>query len=227
MMTAIDNLRLLALDYSNKYGDHPQVSLLSAAAQELTELHAFKAACEKQKAAAYWDGKITYAQPWEMLDNTRSSSTKGCTIPLYRLPDPRAANEIAKLHAENETLRSDVAKWVTDYQAQKMRSDRLEWERGNIDEGLRRLSESEIKLRAENEALRAKLELAEACLAGDAALIAGLKGENESLRKDAERYRWLVNNDSEIGICHLGDEYSDAPYLHDATEKIDAAMKGQ
>ena len=53
------------------------------------------------------------------------------------------------------------------------------------------------------------------------------KAEADSLRKDAERYRWLVDNDSEIGICHLGDEYSGAHYLHDATEKIDAAMKGQ
>jgi predicted nuclease with TOPRIM domain len=73
-------------------------------------------------------------------------------------------NEIERLRAESEALRSDVAKWVTDYQAQKMRNDRLEWERGNIDEVFRTVSDREIKFRnqaeelsSENEALRAKL----------------------------------------------------------------------
>jgi len=56
-------------------------------------------------------------------------------------------NEIERLRAENEALRSDVAKWVTDYQAQKMRNDRLEWERGNIDEVFRTVSDREIKFR--------------------------------------------------------------------------------
>ena len=79
--------------------------------------------------------------------------------------------ELTRLRAENEALRSEIGEWVTDYQAQKMRNDRLEWERGNIDEVFRTVSDREIKFRNQAEELRA---------------------ENEVLRKDAERYRQLV-----------------------------------
>jgi hypothetical protein len=106
------------------------------------------------------------------------------------------------------------------------------------------------RLQAENEALRAKLELAEACLAGDAALITGLKAdlggcktmyeyatdkldalhdENEVLRKDAERYwflrKFLTSKDMPI-LTGRGER--DAPSERDDVDFfVDATMKGQ
>ena len=50
-----------------------------------------------------------------------------------------------------------------------------------------------------------------------------LKAENESLRKDAERYRWLKNNNSPIGIYSNAD-FDDCYYIHEPDETIDAAM---
>jgi multidrug resistance efflux pump len=47
------------------------------------------------------------------------------------------------------------------------------------------------ELETENAALKNKLEMAEACLAGDNALIDGLKAELATAQKDAARYRWL------------------------------------
>ena len=90
------------------------------------------------------------------------------------------------------------------------------------------------KLRAERSALRA--ELREICAAIDdpacdltltaVECIKKLKAENDSLRKDAERYRWLRENNWFVsGIvvirprgrsCHENVEYLDAA--------IDAAM---
>jgi predicted nuclease with TOPRIM domain len=86
---------------------------------------------------------------------------------LYAVPetgaDPElienAADEIQRLRTENEALRSDLAKWVTDYQAQKMRNDRLEWERGNIDEVFRTVSDREIKFRNRVQELEQQIEL--------------------------------------------------------------------
>ena len=52
---------------------------------------------------------------------------------------------------------------------------------------------------------------------------AALKAENESLRKDAERYRWLKNNNSPIGIYSNAD-FDDCYYIHEPDETIDAAM---
>ena len=57
--------------------------------------------------------------------------------------------------------------------------------------------------------------------------LAALKTENESLRKDAERYRWLKNNDSPIGIYYNAD-FDDCYYIHESDEAIDVAMaKGE
>ena len=47
---------------------------------------------------------------------------------------------------------------------------------------------------------------------------------DDSLRRDAARYRWLKNNDSPIGIYHNTD-FDDFYYIHDADAAIDAAME--
>ena len=47
------------------------------------------------------------------------------------------------------------------------------------------------------------------------------------LRRDAERYRWLKNNDSPIGIYYNTD-FDDCYYIHETDKAIDAAMaKGE
>lgn len=82
-----------------------------------------------------------------------------------------------------------------------------------------------------------KAELREICAAIDdpacdltltaAECIKKLKAENESLKLDAERYRWLKNNDSPIGIYSNAD-FDDCYYIHEPDEAIDAAMaKGE
>ena len=50
-----------------------------------------------------------------------------------------------------------------------------------------------------------------------------LKAENESLKRDAERYRWLKNNDSPIGI-YSNDDFDGCYYIHESDEVIDTAM---
>ena len=53
--------------------------------------------------------------------------------------------------------------------------------------------------------------------------LAALKAENESLKRDAERFRWLKNNDSPIGIYYNTD-FDDCYYIHEPDQTIDAAM---
>jgi chromosome segregation ATPase len=117
--------------------------------------------------------------------------------------------KIAALEAELTELRSDIAKWVTDYQAQKMRNDRLEWERSNIDEGLRRLSESEIAFRNQVERLQAVVQ-------HEKDVAEAYKAEADALRRDAERYRafteYMVSSrtdfDDVIIACNTSGELS-------------------
>ena len=82
-----------------------------------------------------------------------------------------------------------------------------------------------------------KTELREICVAIDdpacdltlttVECIKKLKAENESLRKDAERYRWLKNNNSPIGI-YSNTDFDDCYYIYESDEAIDAAMaKGE
>jgi len=55
-------------------------------------------------------------------------------------------------------------------------------------------------------------------------LLANLQAENERLRADAARYRWLVNqNHPSISLKWSGTEYGQSYTL---TQVIDAAMKG-
>ena len=98
-------------------------------------------------------------------------------------------NEIERLRAENEALRSEIGKWVTDYQAQKMRNDRLEWERGNIDEVFRTVSDREIKFRnqveelsSENEALKEREHTNDILLVEQGDKLAALNDELTELR---------------------------------------------
>lgn len=56
-----------------------------------------------------------------------------------------------------------------------------------------------------------------------------LKAENESLRADAERYRWLIDNAEEIYFCgtnlHLDTYYWGREKVHaEADKEIDAAI---
>lgn len=59
-----------------------------------------------------------------------------------------------------------------------------------------------VELQAENAALKNKLEMVEACLAGDNALIEGLKAELAAAQKDAARYRF-VRSRAYVGISRL------------------------
>ena len=78
-----------------------------------------------------------------------------------------------------------------------------------------------------------KAELREICAAIDdpasdltlttVECIKKLKAENASLKRDAERYRWLKNNNSPIGIYSNAD-FDDCYYIHEPDETIDAAM---
>ena len=78
-----------------------------------------------------------------------------------------------------------------------------------------------------------KTELREICAAIDdpacdltlttVECIKRLKAENESLKSDAERYRWLKNNNSPIGIYSNAD-FDDCYYIHEPDETIDTAM---
>ena len=55
--------------------------------------------------------------------------------------------------------------------------------------------------------------------------ILALMEENASLRKDAERYRWLRKNDYDIGSYHRKHEYNaDAWFEHLGHEEIDACI---
>ena len=53
----------------------------------------------------------------------------------------------------------------------------------------------------------------------EAAVLAKLEGQ----LKDAERYRWLKNNNSPIGI-YSNTDFDDCYYIHEPDETIDAAM---
>lgn len=85
----------------------------------------------------------------------------------------------------------------------------------------------------ETELAALKTELREICAAIDdpacdltltaVECIKKLKAENESLKRDAERYRWLKNNNSPIGIYSNAD-FDDCYYIHEPDETIDAAM---
>ena len=80
------------------------------------------------------------------------------------------------------------------------------------------------QLPAENERLKAKLELADAVIAGDGALITGLKAELAEAKKDAERYRWM----RDVGCATyktLQTQWRMSPKQCDAA--IDEAMKGK
>ena len=91
--------------------------------------------------------------------------------------------------------------------------------------------EDYCKLEAELAAL--KTEFREICAAIDdpacdltltaVECIKKLKAENESLKLDAERYRWLKNNDSPIGIYSNAD-FDGCYYIHESDEVIDTAM---
>jgi chromosome segregation ATPase len=64
--------------------------------------------------------------------------------------------ENAALKEQVAQLQADLDKWITDYQEQKMRNDRLEWERKNIDAMQAKLSDSESRYRNELTALQSK-----------------------------------------------------------------------
>ena len=80
------------------------------------------------------------------------------------------------------------------------------------------------ELKAKNERLRMALADTEALEIGTAERCAKLTRQRDEYKADAERYRWLKNNDSPIGI-YFNDDFDDCYYIHEADEVIDAAKR--
>ena len=86
------------------------------------------------------------------------------------------------------------------------------------------LQAENAELKAENERLRMALADTEALEIGTAERCAKLTRQRDEYKADAERYRWLKNNDSPIGI-YFNDDFDDCYYIHEADEVIDAAKR--
>lgn len=68
------------------------------------------------------------------------------------------------------------------------------------------------------------LDFAEKTCERQAEEIASLKAQLDECKKDAERYHWLKDNDTSIGIHSYDHKYDESYYVHDADSAIDAAM---
>lgn len=85
-----------------------------------------------------------------------------------------------------------------------------------------------LDLIEENEKLKADLREAKDAKLGLSWALGEINGENEALRKDAERYRWLRTHDFDIGSFHDAHEHNHSAWFeHISSEDIDSSIKDE